>query len=164
MDNWKRRISMWKRDSMLSGVCSLVDHRWRWNMVRRKRGTRGAAECATVVANVNISVIVSVDNFASLIDPLIPIFVSGVELTCIFCLSLFKVYFKFLIHQPFWHFLQCFQRVYYKRWRSNRSPCCISARQWSWLRGTLKHRKVFLTIVSYRWSSEVEIWRDTSRV
>ena len=70
-------------------------------MVRRKRGTRGAAECATVVANVNISVIVSVDNFASLIDPLIPIFVSGVELTCIFCLSLFKVYFKFLIHQPF---------------------------------------------------------------
>lgn len=75
---------MWKRDSMLSGVYSLVDHRWRYNVVRWKRGTRGAAECTAVVANVNISVIVSVDNFASLKDSLFPIFVSGVELTCIF--------------------------------------------------------------------------------
>ena len=34
---------------MLLCVCSAIDHRWRQNVVRKKSGTRGVAECVTDV-------------------------------------------------------------------------------------------------------------------
>ena len=34
-------------DSKLPCICSVIDHRWRQNVVRTKSGTRGIAECVT---------------------------------------------------------------------------------------------------------------------